>query len=51
MISFFTDPYEGELITHAVARYIEYEGNTVSRGLMYLSSEIGAKMHLKMDPL
>lgn len=38
MISFFTDPYEGELITHAVARYIEYEGNTVSRGLINVFS-------------
>ncbi len=38
MISFFTDPYNGELITHAIARYIEYQKSSITSGLSQLFS-------------
>lgn len=38
MISFFTDPYDGELITHAIARYLEYQKSSLTSGLPQLFS-------------
>lgn len=29
MITFFTNPYDGEVITYAIAKYIEYERSSV----------------------
>lgn len=44
MIAFFTDPYEGELITHTIARYIEYEKSSASKVLteIFLTPNITA---------
>lgn len=38
MIPFFTDPYDGELITHAIARCIEYQRSSLTSGLSQLFS-------------
>ena len=46
MITFFTDPYDGELITHAIARYIEYDRSSPSRVMLEIFSTLSVTVSL-----